>query len=123
MFLDKLDIQMSAQGFVVKSLKTLVLSVSMLGAGLAVAEAPDWQQAYTEGLTARAANLEIDEDYALGVGRFDLDEHTEIIGWQVSDSWFLGRQDGLDSGLTLVWQKEANQVSLSKDGLRLTRRF
>ncbi|NOX50712.1 MAG: hypothetical protein GXP16_09275 [Gammaproteobacteria bacterium] len=61
--------------------------------------------------------------YALGIHRFDLDNHTEILGWQIGDSWYFGRQDGLDSGLTLVWHKQENQVSISKDGLRLTRRF
>lgn len=67
--------------------------------------------------------LAFDTAYALGLERFDLDPHTEILGWQVSDRWYFGRQDGEDSGLTLVWQAEASQVSFSKDGLRLTRRF
>lgn len=67
--------------------------------------------------------LAVDTEYVLGLARFDLDPHTEILGWQVSDRWYFGRQDGEDSGLTLVWQAEANQVSLSKDGVRLTRRF
>lgn len=68
-------------------------------------------------------NMRVSKAYVLGINRFDLDEHTEILGWQLADSWYLGRQDGLDSGLTLVWQQDANQFSLSKDGLRLTRRF
>lgn len=67
--------------------------------------------------------LDFDTEYTLGLARFDLDTHTEILGWQVSDQWYFGRQDGADSGLTLVWQEAENQVSLSKDGLRLTRRF
>ena len=66
---------------------------------------------------------EVGKGYALGINRFDLDAHTEILGWQLNHQWYLGRQDGLDSGLTLVWQQNANQVSLSKDGVRLTRRF
>jgi hypothetical protein len=61
--------------------------------------------------------------YALGVVRYQLDHDTRLMGWQLSDRWYFGRQKGLDSGLTLVWQRSANQVSLSKDGLRLTRRF
>lgn len=69
------------------------------------------------------ASLELESDYVLGINRFNLDAHTEIIGWQLSKSLYFGRQDGMDSGLTLVWQKSDNQVSLSKDGLRLTRRF
>ncbi len=67
--------------------------------------------------------LPVGKSYVLGINRFDLDDHTEILGWQLSHSWYLGRQDGLDSGLTLVWQQKENQFSLSKDGLRLTRRF
>lgn len=67
--------------------------------------------------------MKVGKDYALGIRRFDLDTDTEIIGWQLSQAWYLGRQDGLDSGLTLVWQGEGRQFSVSKDGLRLTKRF
>ncbi len=67
--------------------------------------------------------VEITKSYAMGVHRFNLDTHTELIGWRISNAWYFGRQDGLDSGLTLVWQKSENQLSLSKDGVRITRRF
>lgn len=104
-----------------------LLGISVFGSCLlstgAWAEAPDWQQFYTADAGQRAAYVPVGKDYALGINRFDLDEHTEILGWQISKSWYFGRQDGLDSGLTLVWQSDANQVSLSKDGVRLTRRF
>ena len=72
---------------------------------------------------SQARSFELDQDYALGVSRFDVDTHTEIIGWRLSNSLYFGAQDGEDSGLSFVWQKDVNQVSLSKDGLRLTRRF
>jgi len=68
-------------------------------------------------------HLDVGKDYALGLQRFDLDSHTEMIGWRLNDVWYFGRQDGLDSGLTLVWQSQRRQFSLSKDGLRLTQRF
>ena len=68
-------------------------------------------------------DVDIKKDYALGIHRHDLDDHTELLGWQLGDSLYFGRQDGIDSGLTLVWQQKANQFSLSKEGLRLTRRF
>ncbi len=88
----------------------------------ASAEVAAWST-YYQATTVEQA-LEIDEDYALGVDRFALDEHTEIIGWQLSQRWYFGRQDGDDSGLTFVWQQNRKQqVSVSKDGLRLTRRF
>lgn len=61
--------------------------------------------------------------YALGVQDHDLDDFTEIIGWRINERWYFGRQDGEDSGLTLVWQAEHDQMSLSKEGIRFTRRF
>jgi hypothetical protein len=70
-----------------------------------------------------APHLALETGYALGVTRFELDSFTEVIGWKIADSVYFGHQDGEDSGLSIVWQKDANQVSLSKDGLRLTRRF
>ena len=69
------------------------------------------------------ADVDVTKSYALGINRFDLDHQTEIMGWKVANRWYLGRQDGLDSGLTLVWHQATNQVSFSKDGVRLTRRF
>ncbi len=68
-------------------------------------------------------NLEVGKQYALGLSKHRLDHETEVLGWRVSETLYFGRQRGEDSGLTLVWQQRNNQVSLSKDGLRLTRRF
>ena len=83
------------------------------------------ERRYTAAVQVAAAmgGVEVGTDYAWGINRFEIDPHTEIVGWRISDAWYFGRQDGLDSGLTLVWQQSANQVSLSKDGVRLTRRF
>ena len=105
--------------------KTKSLSVSLL-LGLcastgAWAEGQDWIEPGPDG--ASFSHVHVDTGYVLGLDRFDLDDHTEILGWQLNDSWYFGRQDGEDSGLTLVWQATVNQISLSKDGVRLTRRF
>jgi hypothetical protein len=107
-----------------KLLSLGLLCASVFAASHTVAE-DAWQSPYAARAAGAAglADLEIKKRYALGIGRFDLDAHTEIIGWRLNDAWYLGRQDGLDSGLTLVWQSEVNQLSLSKDGVRLTRRF
>ena len=107
-----------------KSLHRLALpSLAALFVALsAPAQANDDLEAYLRG-GAGFEQVEVGKDYALGIGRFDLDTHTEIIGWQIADKWYFGRQDGMDSGLTLVWQQSVHQVSLSKDGLRLTKRF
>lgn len=104
---------------------SLVLLCASLFAATNAAADDAWQSPYAARAASAAgmADLEIKKRYALGIGRFDLDAHTEIIGWRLHEAWYLGRQDGLDSGLTLVWQSAANQLSLSKDGLRLTHRF
>ncbi len=70
-----------------------------------------------------AAGYRIPDIYPLGVQDHDLDDFTEIIGWRINERWYFGRQDGEDSGLTLVWQDEQDQMSLSKEGIRFTRRF
>lgn len=108
---------------VMKRLRTQAMSaILFVGlAGSAVADEALKDGDRNTGQVMRA--VPVDKDYALGLARFDLDAHTEILGWQVADRWYFGRQDGEDSGLTLVWQAEENQVSLSKDGVRLTRRF
>ena len=68
--------------------------------------------------------VEIRRSYALGVNRYALNHATRLIGWQVGESLYFGRAKGEDSGIALVWQRRWNQqVSLSNDGIRLTRHF
>ncbi len=74
-------------------------------------------------LSQITAAYRLPDIYALGVQDHDLDDFTEIIGWRINERWYFGRQDGEDSGLTLVWQAEQDQMSLSKEGIRFTRRF
>lgn len=102
--------------------------VGLLMAGLLLAQpayASDrWNHSGSAAhLGASVSEVELKKRYALGIGRFDLDAHTEIIGWRLNNAWYFGRQDGMDSGLTLVWQQNLKQISLSKDGVRLTQRF
>lgn len=101
------------------------LLLSLLSTANVWAEGDEWMQNANQGseFGSGFTHVHVDTGYVLGVDRFDLDEHTEILGWRLNDSWYFGRQDGEDSGLTLVWQATTNQVSLSKDGVRLTRRF
>lgn len=63
--------------------------------------------------------------YAMGISAHELDSATQIIGWQLSDSWYIGARDeqGADDGLSLVWRGERKQVSLSLEEIRFVRRF
>ena len=110
-----------------RKLSSLCVGCLLVALTVAVipAHANDGDMAYTGNVEVRRSmhSLDVGKNYALGINRYNVDAHTEILGWQIDDNWYFGRQDGLDSGLTLVWQQEASQVSLSKDGLRLTRRF
>lgn len=64
-----------------------------------------------------------DEVYVWGVAEHSADDFTRMTGWRVSKSLHVGYQQGLDSGLSLLWQGERDQMSLSSDGIRFTRRF
>lgn len=76
-----------------------------------------------EALSSAFDNGIFDDVYALGIARYRVDGATKVTGWRFNDGWYLGSQSGEDSGLTLVWQTGSDQMSLSKDGLRFTRRF
>ena len=108
-----------------KNLLNSVVSVAALSCMTQVQANEAGSASWTAHSLAQAnlSALKVKKRYALGIGRFDLDAHTEIIGWRLNRAWYFGRQDGLDSGLTLVWQSNDNQISLSKDGVRLTHRF
>ncbi len=75
-------------------------------------------------LSAQHARISsLTREYVWGIGRYELDHRTRLTGWQVADSWYFGRARGAGSGLALVWQGHKDQFSVSRDGLRFTRRF
>ena len=108
-------------------MRRTLLAASLICTACAAAQVRADDDAYRAASEWQASpasmTLDVGKDYALGLTKYRLDHETEVLGWQVSDSVYFGRQRGEDSGLTLVWQQENNQVSLSKDGIRLTRRF
>ena len=108
-----------------RKLLALVLLSAGMSTGSNVHAEDGWSSPYS-GHAQRAVNLaeiEVNKAYALGMRRFDADVATEIIGWRLHDARSIDRRDGLDSGLNLVWQRRASHLSLSKEGIRLTRRF
>lgn len=92
--------------------KLLAIGCVLSASGVAHAEEPIQSDA-----------LAFDAGYPLSVKKYQLDHATRMTGWQLADSWYFGKQKGADSGLTLVWQGDQEQFSVSKDGLRYTRRF
>ena len=69
------------------------------------------------------SNFRVLPTQGYGIEQHELDHKTRVTGWKVARNWYFGRQRGDDSGLTLVWQRKKNQLSVSKDGIRVTRRF
>ncbi len=67
--------------------------------------------------------LDAGKTHALGIHRFALDGRNEVVGWKLSERWYLGRQRGDDSGLALVWQHDQTRFSLTPDGVRVSRSF
>lgn len=67
----------------------------------------------------------LDRFYGLGITEHRLDGRTAVVGWRLGQSWYVGQRDqqGAEDGLSLVWQGERKQVSLSLDEIRFVRRF
>lgn len=70
-----------------------------------------------------ADSLQFEETFGFDISHHQLDDFTEVTGWKLSQRWYFGRQKGADSGLAFVWQDDADQMSISTNGIRFTRRF
>lgn len=72
-----------------------------------------------------AGAFDFDELYALGISEHRLDSGTQVVGWRLNSSWYVGQRDqkGGNDGLSLVWQGDREQVSFSLDEIRFVRRF
>ena len=63
------------------------------------------------------------ETYRWGITERRTDDFTKMTGWRVSQNWHFGYQQGEDDGISLVWQGTRDQMSISAEGIRFTRRF
>ena len=106
----------------IRSLKHSVLfglsAVALILVSLVHADELDAHQASQESLPSLFADT-----YLLGITEHAADDYTTITGWRLSDTMYFGSQEGEDSGLSLVWQHDHDQMSISSDGIRFTRRF
>ena len=80
-------------------------------------------QADEPAITPTSKSADFVKSYVWGVGKYRTDEHTKMTGWRLGKSWHFGYQQGEDDGISLVWQGEREQMSISVDGIRFTRRF
>jgi len=93
--------------------------------GLALGSAAAHADGAAPADAAAPAAFELDRFYGLGITEHRLDGATEVVGWRISESWYLGQRDEQDAtdGLSLVWQGARKQVSLSLDEIRFVSRF
>ena len=102
-----------------KRIAIAVLSVLLMLTGHNV-----WAGEPAQQLPEQPLEVEAAKTYLLGVSEFEADDFTTITGWQLTNSWYIGHQDGEeDSGLSLLWQQERDQMSISSTGIRFTHRF
>ena len=73
--------------------------------------------------TSNADVTEFARTFLWGVGEHETDDFTTMTGWRFGKSWYFGHQDGEDSGISLLWQRDSTQMSISQEGIRYTRRF
>ena len=53
--------------------------------------------------------------------KFDADPQASR--WQLSQTWYFGRDEGAESSVGFVWQREEDQMSITTKGIRFSRRF
>jgi hypothetical protein len=53
--------------------------------------------------------------------KIDANPHTS--GWQISQTWYFGRDEDKKSSVGFVWQREDDQMSITTKGIRFSRRF
>lgn len=98
-----------------KASKTLIGSLAViLSIGSAVNAAADEDH---------RDSLQFEQTFGFDISQYQLDDFTEVTGWKLSERWYFGRQKGADSGLAFVWQDDADQMSISTNGIRFIRRF
>jgi hypothetical protein len=90
------------------SMKTnAVLLCLTLSASLAAANA-----------RADEPRFDLDQDeYAVGVRGYGLDEDTRVIGWQLTDGIYFGRRQGEIDDFGFVFQRGDTQYSVTEHGI------
>jgi hypothetical protein len=57
------------------------------------------------------------EEYAVGVHRYGVDEDTRIFGWQLTDGLYFGRRQGEIDDFGFVLQRGDTQYSFTEHGI------
>jgi len=87
--------------------------------------APAHADGAAQSSAAAPSAFELERFYGLGITEQRLDGATAVVGWRISEAWDVGQRDqkNAEDGLSLVWQGERKQVSVSFDEIRFVRRF
>lgn len=77
-----------------------------------------------------ASSIELDtydsfkKEYALGVRQHRLNAGQRVVGWQLSEHWYFGKNRGDDDGFGFIWQSSAStQVAFTNEGVVVRRRL
>ena len=63
------------------------------------------------------------EEYMLAIRRHELSDFSRVIGWQVRENVFFGRQQGDEDAFGFLWQRTGSQISLTNKGLSWHKRL
>jgi hypothetical protein len=70
--------------------------------------------------SANAAEPRFDlnqNEYAIGVRGYGLDEDTRVIGWQLTNNFYFGRRQGRNDDFGFVFKKGDTQYSFTEHGI------
>ena len=64
------------------------------------------------------------KEFALGVRQHRLSSAQRVVGWQLSDHWYFGKNRGDEDGFGLIWQTTAStQVAITHEGVMFKRQL
>lgn len=111
-----------------KNFRTACLFVIALFAslsGVAVAdERPVWNTLSVDDRQEILRALDVEQSALSGTHNLRTETGAQAVRQAaLTDRWFHNQRQGNEASLKLVWQHSANMLSVSENGLSLTRRF
>jgi hypothetical protein len=111
------------QNFRTACLFGIAIYASLSGVALAD-NSPAWNTLSVDDRQKILRALDVEQSASAGVQNLRTETGAQAVRQAaLTDAWFQQQRQGNDRSLRLVWQRSVNMLSVSENGLSLTRRF
>ena len=111
------------QNFRTACLIGIAIYASLTGVALAE-DGPAWNILSVDDRQKILRALDVQQSASAGVQNLRTETGVQTVRQAaLTDRWFQEQRQGNDRSLRLVWQRSANLLSVSEEGVSLTRRF